>query len=129
MRGILTFVAKTNDEVYREWKALVNMTKAELSSFLRDYGDVAGLSREEAKAEGVRSGRDSARAILRMKDKPKGEWTKGDWDWARRQVAFIKRMSGAQGALLEEKADGTLVPTRRYLSLLVWGHDPLKPLY
>jgi hypothetical protein len=119
----------TDDEVYCEWKRLVNMTTKQLRDFLDGYGDVAGLSREEARAQGVRSGRDSARAILRMKEKPRSEWTKGDWDWARRQVAFIKRMSGAGGALLEEKADGSLVPTRKYLALLMWGHDPLKPLY
>jgi hypothetical protein len=118
-----------DDAVYAEWKVLVNMTAKELQAFLDDYGDVAGLSRQEAAAQGVRSGRDSARAILRMKAKPKAEWTASDWQWARRQIAFIKRMGGGGSALLQERRDGVLVPTRRYLALLLWGHDPLKPLH
>lgn len=119
-------MSKTDDEVYREWKTLVNMSAKEIEDFLDQYGDVAGLSRAQASAQGIRSGRDSARAIIRMKRKKKADWNSGDWKWARRQVAFIKRMSGSRGDLLREKADGTMVPTRKYLSLLVWGHDPLK---
>lgn len=110
------------DELYRTWRQLVNMTSKELEEFLEVWGNVAGLSRAEASAQGIRSGRDSARAILRMKDKGRAAWTAGDWQWAKRQVAFIKRMSGARGPLLNAKGD----PTRKYLSLLVWGHDPLK---
>lgn len=104
------------------------MTAGELRDFLERWGDVAGLSRAEASAEGVRSGRDSARAILRML--PKGgrsyaqaerNWTATDWKWARRQVSFIKRMRGVKGPLYK---DGE--PTRKLLALLVWGHDPEK---
>ena len=79
-------------------------------------------SRLEASAQGIKSGRDSARAIIRMKRKPAREWTKNDWAWARRQVAFVRRMRGAAGALFDKDGD----PTRKYLALLVWGHDPLK---
>lgn len=119
-------MAKTDDEVYSEWKVLVNMTPREIERFLDDYGDTAGLSRSEASAQGIKSGRDSARAIIRMKRKGKSKWNANDWKWARRQVGFIKRMSGSKGVLLKEKADGSFEPTRKYLSLLVWGHDPLK---
>ena len=119
-------MTKTDEEVYAEWKELVNMTPRELERFLEDYGNVAGLSRAEASAQGIRSGRDSARAIIRMKRKGKSKWNANDWKWARRQVNFIKRMSGAKGPLLTKKSDGYHHPTRRYLALLVWGHDPLK---
>jgi hypothetical protein len=114
--------SKTNDEVYEEWKKLVNMTAKELKDFMDEYGDEAGLSRAEASAQGIKSGRDSARAILRMKRKKKSEWNDNDWNWARRQVNFIKRMSGMRGSLKDSKGE----PTRKYLALLVWGHDPLK---
>jgi hypothetical protein len=123
-------VAKSDEEVWYEWRALVNMTPRELQKFLGEWGDVAGLSRTEAKAEGVRSGRDSARALIRML--PKGgrsvtqaekNWTKTDWTWARRQVAFITRMRGVKGPLYDKKGE----PTRKLLALLLWGHDPEKP--
>lgn len=117
-------------ELWAEWRKLVNMTERQLQAFLKEYGDVAGLSRGEAKTEGVRSGRDSARALLRMI--PKGtsyaqaeaNWTATDWKWARRQVGFIKRMRGVSGSLHD--ADGE--PTRKLLALKLWGHDPEKGL-
>ena len=118
----LTANKKSDEEVYKEWKKLINMTPREIEKFLDEYGHTAGLSRSEAKAQGIKSGRDSARAIIRMKRKGKSNWNASDWEWARRQVNFVKRMSGARGAL--HKANGE--PTRKYLSLLVWGHDPLK---
>jgi len=113
---------KTDDQVYKEWKKLVNMSARDLRDFANsEYGKVAGLSRAEASAQGIRSGRDSAQAILRMKAKPKSQWNDSDWAWARRQVAFIKRMRGNRGPL--EKPNGE--PTRKLLSLLIWGHNPL----
>jgi hypothetical protein len=111
------------DELYAEWKRLVNMTPSELERFMQsEEGRRAGLSASEAKAQGIGRGRDSARAILRMKSKPKSEWTSTDWDWAKRQVSFIKRMRGASGKL--EDAQGR--PTRKLLALKIWGHDPRK---
>lgn len=115
--------------LWKEWRRYVNMTERELRAFLRDYGDVAGLSRSEARAEGVRSGRDSARALLRMI--PKGKsfsaaeegWSRNDWDWARRQVAFIKRMRGVSGPLTKGGR-----PTRKDLALRLWGHNARKSL-
>jgi hypothetical protein len=115
--------AKSDDEVYREWKKLVNMTTSELQRFVDSpEGRRAGLSRAEAKEQGIRSGRDSARAILRMKAKKKDDWTKSDWEWARRQVGFIKRMRGAKGPLRDKNGE----PTRKLLALKIWGHDPEK---
>lgn len=111
------------DEVLAEWKRLVNMSANELERFMHSpEGREAGLSRSQARAGGIRSGQDSARAIVRMKRKPAHEWTSGDWDWARRQVAFIRRMSGARGPLRDERGR----PTRRLLALKIWGHDPEK---
>lgn len=119
-----------NEQVWKDWRKLVNMTERELRDFLEEYGDEAGLSRAEAKAEGIKSGRDSARAILRMLpegtsySRAEAEWTSTDWEWARRQVAFIKRMRGVKGPLREDDGE----PTRKLLALKVWGHDPEKNL-
>ena len=105
-----------------EWRVLVNMTPRELRHFLVQYGHVAGLSRAEAAAQGIKSGRDSASWILRMKGTHPADWTPTMWDWAQRQVSFIRRMRGVPGAFY--KADGS--PTRKLLALLLWGHDPEK---
>lgn len=110
-------------ELYKEWKKLVNMTPSQLQAFLdSDEGKEAGLSRKEAGKLGIRNGRDSARAIIKMKGKGVDSWNKNDWEWARHQVNFINRMSGNKGPLLDEKGR----KTRLYLSLLIWGNDPRK---
>lgn len=108
-------------ELYSNWKRLVNMTAEEIEAFLEEpEGQVAGLSRQEARSQGIRSGQDSARRIIKMKRKPVEEWTMTDWDWAQRQVAFIRRMSGMQGSLYDSRG----APTRKLLALMVWGHMP-----
>ena len=110
-------------EIYREWSSLVNMTKAELARFYRsEDGKKAGLSRSEAKKQGISSGRESAVWIMRMKGTSYKKWTPKMWKWAKKQINFIKRMSGVEGDLIDE--DGN--PTRKYLALKIWGRDPLK---
>lgn len=113
---------KTQDEVYREWKSLVNMSIRELEEFMDSpYGKAAGLSEKEAARQGIGRGWDSAKAILRMKRKGVEKWGPDDWGWAYRQISFIKRMRGVRGPL--EKPNGE--PTRKLLALLIWGHNPL----
>jgi hypothetical protein len=98
------------------------MSPSELRRFMEsEEGKRAGLTRSQARAQGIKSGRESARAILRMKERGKANWTKTDWQWARRQVAFIRRMRGAKGSL---RKDGK--PTRKLMALKIWGHDPEK---
>lgn len=114
-------MAKTRDDLYDEWRDLVNMSSKELRQFMdSDWGHSAGLSEAEAARQGIGRGWDSAKAILRMKGKPFSKWTDTDWGWAKRQVSFIKRMRGVRGPL--EKPSGE--PTRKLLALLIWGHNP-----
>lgn len=113
---------KSEQEVYEEWKLLVNMTPRQLREFMQsEYGRSAGLSKEEAERLGIRRGWDSAKAILRMKEKGVSAWNDSDWQWARRQVAFIRRMLGNRGAYFDRHGE----PTRKLTSLLIWGHNPL----
>jgi len=114
--------------LYKEWQKLVNMSSKEIQSFLdSDEGGEAGLSRKEAGNAGaggkkITSGRDSARAIIRMLGTPMAKWTANDWKWAGKQVNFISRMKGAKGGMRDEKGR----PTRKLLALKVWGHNPEK---
>ena len=122
---------KTPEEksaLYKEWEKLVNMSGKEIDDFLdSEEGEEAGLSRKEAGKAGaggkkITSGRDSARAIVRMLDRPMKDWSDNDWEWAGKQVNFINRMKGAKGPMRDE--DGKA--TRKLLALKVWGHNPEK---
>ena len=109
-------------EKAEKWGKLVNMSKSELERFYNsEEGKQAGLSASEAKKQGIDSGRESARWIMRMKDTPKSEWTPEMWRWAGKQINFINRMSGNKGPLYK---DGK--KTRKHTSLLIWGHNPTK---
>lgn len=116
------------DSIYKEWSKLVNMGAKELQNFIdSEDGKEAGLSRKEAGKAGssggkITSGRDSARAIVRMLDKKKDDWQAGDWKWANKQISFISRMKGAKGPLRDDKGR----PTRKLLALKIWGHNPEK---
>jgi len=112
---------KLDAETYSEWERLVNMTKSELQDFYNSKeGKEAGLSSHEAKELGIDSGRTSARWIMKMKDIPYTKWNDKMWIWAKKQISFIKRMSGMRGDLYDEK--GTKTP--KHTSLLIWGHNP-----
>lgn len=106
--------------LFSTWRELVNVPSPVLRRFLARWGRVAGLSRASATVQGIRSGRDSARAILRMRAKRTSAWTASDWDWARRQIAFVRRMAAGRGVLWKPNGQ----PSRRLLSLVLWGHDP-----
>jgi hypothetical protein len=112
-------------EKYKKWKDLINMSPSQIQSFLdSEDGKVAGLSRGEASNLGISSGRDSARAIIRMLEKKREEWTTADIKWMNKQISFISRMSGNPGPLYDKNGK----KTRKHLSLLVWGHNPAKKL-
>ena len=133
MRGVETYIkiggysvgAKEDEDkvLLRKWKSLINMSASELKKFIAtDEGKEAGLSRKEASEQGISSGQDSARAIIRMKSKPVSKWTHDDWEWCSKQVRFVTRMRGNKGKLYDE--DGN--KTRKHTSLLLWGHNPKR---
>jgi hypothetical protein len=110
-------------ETYKKWKELVNMSRSELEKFYNsEEGKIAGLSAKEAKEQGIDSGRESARWIMKMKYVPVSEWNNNMWRWAKKQISFISRMSGMKGKLYDEKGR----KTRKHLALLIWGHNPEK---
>ncbi len=78
------------------------------------------MKQSVASKMGISTGRQSAKWIMKMKKTPVKDWTPEMWRWAGKQVSFISRMSGAAGPLYDEKGE----PTRKLLSLKVWGHNP-----
>jgi hypothetical protein len=76
------------NDIYTRWKRLVNMSPKELEDFMKtEEGKAAGLSASEAKSQGIKSGRESARWILKMKKTSSSKWTPKMWEWANRQLA------------------------------------------
>ena len=117
------FESTDKKEIYKKWKQLVNMSHSELKDFYESKeGKEAGLSKNEAREQGIHSGRESAEWIMKMKKTPMSEWTLPMWRWAKRQISFINRMSGVNGDLYDDKGN----KTRKHTSLLIWGHNPKK---
>jgi hypothetical protein len=113
-------------EDYRRWRQLVNMPSSTLEKFLdTDEGRKAGLSRKDAKkAGGIKTGRGSARAILKMRSTPFSQWSTEQINWMYRQISFVSRMSGNEGPLFKINSEGRKIPTRKLTSLWIWGHSP-----
>ena len=117
------FDSNDKTEIYEKWKQLVNMSYSELKNFYdSEDGKIAGLTKKEADSQGIHSGRESAKWIMKMKKTPNSEWTLQMWRWAKRQISFVSRMSGMKGELYDEKGN----KTRKHLALLIWGHNPEK---
>jgi hypothetical protein len=114
---------KLDADTFKEWDTLVNMSKSEIEKFYNsEEGKEAGLSQEKANELGIDNGRTSARWIMKMKDIDYRNWTSEMWIWAKKQISFIKRMSGNKGSLYDENGN----KTRKHTSLLIWGHNPDK---
>lgn len=109
------------------------MSATEILNFATSIeGKAAGLSRAEAVKKGIRSGRDSALALIRMIPKGRGvvaaleNWTPTEWRWAKAQVSFITRMLGMRKRMTGDAFYRKGKMTRWLTSLLIWGHDPRK---
>lgn len=117
-------------EKYNKWRSLVNMTPSELSSFKdsqmsagrKTASKYPGLKPNEARKQGISSGVQSANWIIKMKQTPVSQWTPEMWRWCGKQISFISRMKGNDGPLYDAKGN----PTRKLLSLKIWGHNPSK---
>jgi hypothetical protein len=115
-------------DLYARWKKLINMSAESVQSFKdsqtekgrKDPKKYPGLKPKAAASIGISSGVQSANWVIKMKNTPVKEWTPEMWRWAGKQVSFVSRMLGNSGPLTDE--DGN--PTRKKLSLMIWGHHP-----
>ncbi|MFX0544369.1 DUF3140 domain-containing protein [Roseovarius sp. S1116L3] len=108
--------SKTRDQIWSEWRDLVNMAPQELEEFLET---------EESKSvgdsdRGESTGHASGRRIVKIKRTNKDDLTGDQWDHMAKVTGYIKRHT-AQGGPDENVAHSDW----RY-SLMNWGHDPLK---
>ncbi len=108
--------SKSKEEIWSEWRDLVNMAPQELEDWLeteesRSVGDNDG---EES------TGHASGRRIVKIKRTNKGDISDDQWDHMAKVVGYIKRHL-SQGGPDEDKEKSNW----RY-SLMNWGHDPLN---
>ncbi len=107
--------SKSRDDIWREWRDLVNMAPQQLEEWLtteasKSVGD---------SGTGESTGHASGRRIIDIKRTNKDQLTDSQWDHMAKVVGYIKRHI-AQGGPAQDKEHSDW----RY-SLMNWGHDPL----
>ena len=110
-------MAKSHEEIWDEWKDLVNMTRKELDDFL-DTEESKKVGQDSG--DGESKGHKSGERIVEILGKNKPDLTDDDYDHMGRVVGYIKRHK-AQGGPDEDMEHSDW----RY-SLMNWGHDPKK---
>lgn len=108
--------SKSREQIWSEWKSLVNMTPSELENWLNTDESCSVGDTDSGESTGHKSGR----RILKIKRTKKDELTADQWDHMAKVVGYIKRHV-AQGG---PKKDIEKSPWR--YSLMNWGHDPLE---
>ena len=109
--------SKDRDEIWNEWRDLVNLAPKELEDFLET---------EESKSVGADGGNGeskghaSGRRIVEIKRTNKDDLDDEQWDHMATVVGYIKRHKSQGGP-----AEGVETSAWRH-SLMNWGHDPLK---
>ncbi|PVA07823.1 DUF3140 domain-containing protein [Thalassorhabdomicrobium marinisediminis] len=105
---------KSREEIWCEWRDLVNMAPKEIEDW---------LATDESKSVGDTgdadsTGRKSGKRIIEIKRTNKDDLTDDDWDHMATVVGYIKR-HGAQVPDAPEGSDWAY-------SMKNWGHDPFK---
>jgi LPS O-antigen subunit length determinant protein (WzzB/FepE family) len=105
------------EEIYQEFKELVNMTPEQLEKWLNTEDSKKVGFKEDNAGESV--GHQSGGKIIAIKQKKKSELTDDDYAHMQKVVGYIKRHSA-------QKPKGDVTDTNWRFSLMNWGHDPEK---
>ena len=108
--------SKSKDQIWDEWRDLVNMAPQELKGFLETDESKSVGDSESGESTGHKSGR----RIVKIKRTKKEDITDDQWDHMATVVGYIKRHCSQGGP-----KDNVETSNWRY-SLMNWGHDPLK---
>ncbi|WP_411892023.1 DUF3140 domain-containing protein [Yoonia sp. SDW83-1] len=108
--------SKSHDQIWDEWRDLVNMAPQELEDWLETSESKSVGDSEDSESTGHKSGRQ----IVNIKRTNKDDLSDDQWDHMATVVGYIKRhlSQGGPGDDIEHS-------DWRY-SLMNWGHDPLK---
>lgn len=100
-----------------DFDRLVNLSQADLRRWLdTPESRKVGMVR---KGETESVGRQSARRILAIRDKPAADLNDADYRHMKKVIGYCKRH-------LAQRPWGDVTHTRWRWSLMNWGHDPLK---
>ncbi len=106
---------KNNDELYREFKSLVNMAPKEIENWLNtDESERVGKD----SGDGESIGRKSAKRIIEIKRTVKDDLEDEDFDHMKKVVSYIRRHKAQEPDEVEN--------SNWLYSLKNWGHDPEK---
>ncbi|MFG5121480.1 DUF3140 domain-containing protein [Methylorubrum sp. POS3] len=106
-------------EIWTEFKEAVNMTASSLEKFLEsDESQSVGQKKGGGEATGHKEGR----RIVEILHKKKADLSDDDYSHMKKVVGYIHRHLKQGGPDEKEKIKDS--PWR--LSLMNWGHDPLK---
>ena len=107
---------KSRDDIWQQWKTLVNLAPVELERWLEtDESKAVGDS-----DSGESTGHKSGKRIVEIKRTTKDDLTDDQWEHMAKVVGYIRRHL-AQGG-----PDTDMEHSRWRYSLMNWGHDPLK---
>ena len=108
-----------HDAIYKEFKDVVNMTASTLEKHLQgEDSQSVGQKKDGGEATGHQEGR----RIVEMLHKKKADLTDDDYGHMRKVVGYVHRHLKQGGPKDEDAVKDS--PWR--LSLMNWGHDPLK---
>ncbi|MEL6609885.1 MAG: DUF3140 domain-containing protein [Pseudomonadota bacterium] len=108
--------SKSHDQIWDEWRDLVNMAPQELEYWL-GKDDSKSVGDSDA---GESTGHKSGRRIVEIKRTNKADITDDQWDHMATVVGYIKRHLSQGGP------EGDVEHSNWRYSLMNWGHDPLK---
>lgn len=108
--------SKSKEQIWEEWRDLVNMAPQELDDFLNTDESKSVGDNDGSESTGHKSGR----RIVKIKRTNKDDITDNQWDHMATVVGYIKRHCSQGGPKKDVETSAW-----RY-SLMNWGHDPLK---
>jgi hypothetical protein len=110
-------MSKDREQVWDEWRELVNMAPKELEDWLEtDESQSVGADSGDGESKGHKSGE----RIVEIKRTNKDDLTDDQWSHMGKVVGYIKRHK-AQGG-----PDEDMEHSDWRCSLMNWGHDPTK---
>src|SRR5262249_20953076 len=116
----MKFTDATRAETLKNFTALVNLSSAELRKWMKSGESKAVGWVRQGETESV--GRQSAKAILKIKAKKKAQLTDADYTHMRKVIGYIRRHRA-------QRPRGDVSHTRWRYSLMNWGHDPCQEDY
>lgn len=106
---------KTNQEIYENFYAAVNMQPKELEEWLETEASKSVGDSDTGESTGHKSGR----RIVDIKRTKKDNLSQADYDHMNKVVGYINRHTA-------QRPDGDIADTNWAYSLKNWGYDPTK---